>query len=348
MSLTNFVFGTRHALCASALVLLSISTRSSGASDTDLVVLASGNRMTGEVTELSRGELAFSVDGAGTIDIDWNNVVSLRSAQPLDIELASGELMTGSIESFAPGLLQIATDTGRKNIRMSDVIRMQPHAATFRARTSGDIDLGFDFLTAHDEIDWTLNASVEHRTKKYLSELSVSSLIRRHDDETTQQRNHLELESRRLLRERWFAVGLLEAEEDAELDLDLRVLVGAAMGRTVVQSNRTALAMYAGVDLSHEEYAGGADYDDQVAELLAAVQWEWFEVGGDVDAVIEATAYVSPDDGRRRLQLESSLRRSLIRDYYWSLNLYESYNSDPPPGLEKSDLGISFTIGRSF
>jgi Protein of unknown function, DUF481 len=348
MLLTRFLVDTRLALCASALVLLAFPARSSGASETDLVVFASGNRMTGQVTELSRGELAFSVDGAGSIDIDWNNVVSLRSVEPLDIELASGELMTGSIESVAQGLLQVTTDTGRKNVRMSDVIRMQPHAATFRARTSGDIDLGFDFLTAHDEIDWTLNASVEHRTKKYLSEVSLSSLVRRHDGETSQQRNHLEFESRRLLEQRWFAVGLLEAEEDDELDLDLRVLVGAAMGRTLVRSHRTALAMYAGVDVSHEEYAGVSDYDDDVAELLVALQWEWFEVGGDVEAVVEATAYISPDDGRRRLQLESSLRRSLVRDFYWSLNLYESYNSDPPPGLEKSDLGVSITLGRSF
>jgi hypothetical protein len=33
---------------------------------------------------------------------------------------------------------------------------------------------------------------------------------------------------------------------------------------------------------------------------------------------------------------------------FWSLNLYESYDSEPPPGTDSSDVGLSFALGRSF
>jgi putative salt-induced outer membrane protein YdiY len=322
-----------------------------------LVVLSSGNQMTGEVRELSRGRLNFRVAGAGSnaiasingsIDIEWANVATLRTSQLLDIELNNGTLMTGSIETTAPGLLEIATSAGPVRVNMPDIVRIQRHQETFGGRVSGNIDLGFDFLTANDEIDWTLNASARHRTPRYDTEVSVSSLIRRQDSDTSQQRNHLEVESRRLLEKRWFAAGLFEAEDDAELDLDLRILLGAAAGRTLIQTKQTSLAVYGGIDVSHEEFSGSSDDDDNVFEVLGAMQWDWFEPGGNLEALLEATTYVSPEDGRIRLQVEGSLRHDLARDFYLSFNVYENYNSDPPEGSEKSDLGVSITIGRSF
>lgn len=339
----------RTVLCRlMALVLLVAGAASHAA---DLVVLTSGNRMTGTVRQLSRGELTFSIEGAGSggrVDIDWNNVEALESAQRLDVELMSGERFSGPITSPSAGKLEVATDAGAKLIDLKDVVRIDPIEATFRERTRGSVDLGFDFLSAHDEIDWTFNFEARNRTKNYLTEASLSSLVRRRDSETAQQRNHLQIGSRRFLADRWFALGLFEAEEDRELDLDLRLLVGAALGRTLVQSNRTVFALYGGLDLAHEEFSGVSENDDDIVEALAALEWDWFDIGGDIELLIKATTYFALDDGRVRVALESSLRHDIARNYYLSLNLYESYNSDPPEGLEKSDLGVAITFGRSF
>src|SRR5690606_19554249 len=69
----------------------------------EFVLLSSGNRMTGTVRALDRGELTFTIDGAGTVDIDWKNVETLQSEQRFDVELASGERLAGSIVAGAPG-----------------------------------------------------------------------------------------------------------------------------------------------------------------------------------------------------------------------------------------------------
>jgi hypothetical protein len=313
----------------------------------DVVTLTSGNRMAGEIRDLSRGELEFSIDGVrGWSFIDWSNIASLQSTQRFEIVLASGERIAGVIASLSKGQLEIQTDAGRKTITQADVIFMRSVGATFVDRLEGSVDLGLEFLTADDEIDWTLNTEAIHRTRNYLSEVSISSLLRRRDDVTAQRRNHFELTSRRLLERRWFVLGDLQAEEDQELDLDSRFLFGVAAGRTLVQSNRTTFAVYGGFDVSREKFSG-LDVDN-VPEALAAIEWDWFEISGDLELLLEATTYHALDDGRVRVEVEGSVRHDILGDYYLSLNVFESYNSDPPAGLEKSDLGVSFTIGRSF
>src|SRR5262245_64354287 len=88
--------------------VLALSNRAFGA-QTDTLVLSSGNRVTGSVSGLSRGELSFDIDGAGEVAIDWKNVESLESPRKLDVDLRSGERVSGTIRSPQPGQLEVRT-----------------------------------------------------------------------------------------------------------------------------------------------------------------------------------------------------------------------------------------------
>src|SRR5690606_17077897 len=80
---------------------------SSQEDDRDIVVLETGNRLIGTIVALYRGELSFSIDGAGPVDIDWSNVESLTSTRVLDVELSTGERLSGSLSSAGRGRLDI-------------------------------------------------------------------------------------------------------------------------------------------------------------------------------------------------------------------------------------------------
>lgn len=315
------------------------------ASAEDLVVLDTGSRMTGTITELARGELRFFIDGAGSVDIDWRHVVELRSPERFYIELASGERHIGTVAADA-GQLTIVTDAGSQRLDMSKVLRIEPAKDTFTERLRGSVDGGFDFLSANDEIDWTINAALQHRTRRYLTEASISSLLRRRNGSTAHRRNHFDIGTRRLLDNRWFVLGQLIVEEDRELDLDSRVLLGLAPGRTLSQSQRAIFSVYGGVDADREKFRGLDS--DTVFELHGGLEWDWFEVGGNNELEFEAITFYAPDLSRVRVEVQAVLRRDIANNFYWALRLYESYNSDPPEDFENSDLGIGITIGRSF
>lgn len=316
----------------------------------DVVVLTTDNRLEGEVIELSRGELMFAIDGAGPVEIDWSNVETLTSTREFDVELESGERLSGSIFSPSPGQLAVTAVTAGTTpaaVETQEVIRITPIAATPAERTSGYVDFGLDFLTANDELDLKVDAKVENLMRNYLTTLSIDSIVSEVDDETSQRRNYFQLASRRLLQNRWFAIGRLHLEEDLELDLDSRTLLGFGAGRTLIQSNRAVVALYGGLAGDRERYRGIPGREDS-AEAFVTVEWDWFKLGGDTQVTTNATTYFSFDRSRRRVELDASLHRAIFGNVHWSVSLYESYDSDPPPGLENSDLGLSFAIGRSF
>src|SRR5690606_11923298 len=160
-----------------------------------------------EVIGLSRGELAFSIDGAGRVDIDWNNVETLTSARAFDVELESGERLSGSIFSPSAGRLAVTAGTTPATVDTEQVVRITPLAATATDRTSGYVDFGLDFLTANDELDLRINAEVENVMRNFITTFSMDSIVSKVDDETAQRRNYFQLASRRLLENRWFVVG---------------------------------------------------------------------------------------------------------------------------------------------
>ncbi|HEX6997470.1 MAG TPA: DUF481 domain-containing protein [Gammaproteobacteria bacterium] len=313
----------------------------------DLVVLVTGNRMTGEVVELSRGELTFAIDGAGRVDIDWSNVELLESMRLMQVELGSGERLSGTLRVPSPARLEVVTEAGATPVDMREVIRITPIQGTFLDRTSGSLELGFDTFNANDELDWTLHGELEHRTQRYLTALSVDSLVRRRDDAERQQRNDLVLSSRRFLRDRWFALGMLELEENRELGLSSRALIGGAIGRTLRQTNRTIFALYAGLDYDRERYRDVPGTADDT-EVLGALEWDWFEVSGDMELEATLMVFSSLEESRNRAKLDVTLRRGIVRGYYWSVNLYEDYDSDPPADFDDTDYGLGIGIGRQF
>lgn len=314
---------------------------------TDTVTLTSGNRMSGTVNGLLRGRLLFEIDGIGDVLIDWNNVAALSSTRIIVVEIPSGTRLIGLVSSSSADSITVRTEAGPRTIAKRDAIRMTPIAATVRDRTTGSVDVGFALLNANDEFDLTLNGDAENRTGPYVTNLSVSLLVRRLNDQTAQSRNRLDLRSRKFLPDRWFGLGLLELEQNRFLDLNLRMLAGVAPGRMLLQTNRAIVSVYAGVDYLLADYRGVEERKSH-AEALAAFEWDWFEIGGATQVSLLATGFVGLGEGGARSDVVGRLRRDFLADFYWSLNLFHEYNNEPPPGLRTTDYGFGLSIGRSF
>jgi hypothetical protein len=104
--------------------------------------------------------------------------------------------------------------------------------------------------------------------------------------------------------------------------------------------------MYGGADGDREDFRG---FDtDTIFELHGAVEWDWFDASNDNNLEFRTIAYYSPELSRTRVEAQATFRHDIVNDFYWALRAYESYNSDPPEGLEKSDAGFGLSIGRSF
>ena len=98
------------------------------------------------------GLLEYSVDHiVGGLRIKWEHVLRLTSDQPLDIELGNGQFYFGSfVESSADGELRIQTAAGEFDVKMADVVLIEPIKSSFWKRFDGNLSTGLSFAKASD------------------------------------------------------------------------------------------------------------------------------------------------------------------------------------------------------
>jgi len=77
-----------------------------GAAD-DEVKLKNGDRLTGKITSLAGGKLVLETTHSGPIKIDWAQVVSIKTDNPIKVKLATKEILEGKISPGAEGRLKV-------------------------------------------------------------------------------------------------------------------------------------------------------------------------------------------------------------------------------------------------
>jgi hypothetical protein len=327
-------------------VILVVTLRTTAfAQGMDVVQVKNGDRFTGDVSELKRGELAFSTAAAGTIDIAWSQVVRLTSTQMLDVELSSGTRYTGTISSPADGELVVQTTAGpTMPIPLSEIAHIRVVGATFLERTSGTVDFGLRLTNGAQS--YTFEGAAINRTRSYETELTVSSWFSKQDEAENESRNNVELDFRRLLTRRWFALALGQWQQDDELELDRRLLFGGGIGRWLVDDSEMHLALEGGLDYTGALYQD-ADETDHSAEVFGDVDWHWSPTSATTLATLARTE-ISLDQKRIRLDFDGTLRRDIFWNLYWSVNAFEEYDSDPPDDRPRSSFGLAIGLGWTF
>ena len=81
---------------AGVLLIIAFFSSPVHADKTDIVILANGDAVTGEIKGLEFGSLRYSTDSMGTVSIDWEDITSVQSDQSLQIELTDGRRYFGS------------------------------------------------------------------------------------------------------------------------------------------------------------------------------------------------------------------------------------------------------------
>lgn len=341
------VIRLRHLTAAWLLVLLT-SVPCFAGPKTDVIELLNGDRITCEIQKLERGKLTVKTDGLGTISIEWNDVARITSPSNFVVELETGLRYFGTLVAGDARTVNVGTTAGVDKLDLGTVVRINPMGRSFWRRLDGSISAGFNFTQANVETQWTFSSKLTYRGPKWVSTLTGDSLLTDREDAARQTRNNISLLSQRLLGPRWAAVGFSQLQQNEELSLNLRAVFGGGPLRAVVQTNQTLLNLMGGVAYTTEQYAGADDVS--VLEAVAGADWDWFTYDGRSTnmGLTALTFYALTGDARFRLELNTSFKSDIISDLYWSINMFESFNSLPPTGQKKNDFGISAAIGWTF
>lgn len=332
------------------LLLLIFCNATVWAAKTDIVLLRNGDRITGEVKGLELGKLTFKTDSMGTVYIEWEEIEELFSSTGQAIELTNGQRFYGPLaKGENEEMMVVKTEQGPVGLSTEDIISMYPVEASFWDRLDISADLGFKWDKGSNVGKYSIGVSTELRNPRYISRASFTSEVTTQQGREDSARATLDYTHLVFRQNKRYHAFFGNVENNDELGVDLRVLLGAGYGAVPVRSQRSWLSVGAGLAVNREFPVDG-DPESNL-EAVGMLTYDYFKYSNP-ERSFTSNFRVFPsvtDLGRWRATFDMDFRFELVSDLYWKLYFYTSYDSDPI-AIEgaSSDYGVTSSLGYKF
>ena len=348
---------------SSAFLLSILISMPAVAAKTDVIVLINGDRVTGEVKSLEFGVLRYSTDSMGTVNIDWEDVISLTSNQSMQVEMDSGTRYFGNLhQSEAPGLINVGRGENVEALSKRSVVRLTPIETSERliGRFEGSVGFSLDADKGSEVSTSRVEADSGYWSREFFVGLDLTSTITDQSGAETTERNSLALNYQRFKNNRWFTDWVVSSERNDALGLDQRLTIGGGLGRYVIQSNSNQLSLLAGLNVTREELAAddiagipeNPTEDDLVSTNIEAkftLDYLHRSLSPDTDWSFSVEIYPLLDDfSSLRGESELKFSREFIDDLYFDISLFYSFVSEVTTEADNTDYGINTALTYKF
>jgi hypothetical protein len=342
--------GRRLLLAALLLAAASAGSTAAAAPKVDAVVLRNGSRIVGEIRSMSKSRLELKTDDMGTLQIEWDNIVSLTAPEFFEVEHMNGGLYFGALApSTKADTVTIVADWGADQLPLSQIARIQLVKSGFWDKFRGSLDAGAGYTSATELLQLNVDAQLRYTRPRFEAFAQADAVVTQQPEADDTQRSSLTLGYARIWpnRHRVFAQGSLE--QNRELGFDLRSSLLGGWAYALARDRRNQLIGGAGLAVNREKPVEG----ESTTNLEAAFGLDYANFAYDfpnTDVQLTAFGFLGLNHwGRFRLEASASLRRELVSDFFFGLKGYESYDSEPPTaGAKQNDWGLSLSLGYSF
>jgi hypothetical protein len=302
------------------------------------------------VSSLDRGRLEYKTDDQGTLYIEWDKVATVTAAGQFDVGTSDGRRFVGSLRTDASRTLVVVETVGVVSLPMSEVTDIFQIGRSFWKKLDGSIDVGFSYTRSSEIAQLNANTSVVYRRPSFEARVTGSATATQtSDEEGRDDRGTLQFSYVRYRGARWFVGGGAGLETNESLGIKLRSQVNAAVGQRLVNSNRAQLWLGGGLAFNNEQ-----GVDTEATENLEAIMsfrtsyYAYDFPNTNLDVSLQYYPSLS-DFGRQRLQFDTSVRREIWKDVTLSVNVFDTFDSDPPSeDADQNDVGVVFSFGFSF
>lgn len=317
----------------------------------DKIYLKNGDRITGNIKELDRGKLRVKTTTMDTIYLNWIDVESIESNTFLRIAKTDGTLTYGRVQkSDMTENLQIydgETITEIPTLEVASAKRLRVNDSFWR-RIEGDVSAGMDYKKASDILLVNVASNLRLREEKYEIAFGFNWNETTRTDDNNSSRADLRSDYTRALRNRWFWKASGGLERNQELGIDLRAIVSGTTGRYFVQTSTMRIEASIGLAASSEDRIAGTT--QKGVEGLIRSSFDIFQLNIPTTRLTANINFFPgiTESGRIRVNTDINLRNELVRDLFWDLSFYSSYDNQPADGFNGEDYGIVTSLGASF
>jgi len=314
-----------------------------------VIVLRNGDHLTGEVKQLSRGQLKLTTDDAGTVYIEWDKIVAVTTALQYEVVTTSGARYVGALAQASPTQLKVvATDGTETVLAFLDVVSFASIKVGFLERIDGTLDIGGSYTKSSGVGQMTVDLDANYRRPSYDVFTNFVSTITRSSSETitpfTLRSGYLHFRD-----DGWIFSPFVYVSRNVDLGLSLGTAAAFTAGRYVQRSNRRETLVAFGAAVGKEELTDGRTIGD--FDAVASITISFFRHDYPRTAV-DLSLLTFPELnrwGRVRANANARLKRELFRDFITAITAYDTFDSQPQVAdVSRNDVGVTFSIGWTF
>ena len=306
-----------------------------------------GSVIIGEILGLEDGEdLIVDTEYMDEVVIEWEAITEIRETQIIEVELFNGQRLFGRMAVDEKGVSIIGDDT-TVTLPPDSVFAIAEVNETFWEGFEIYTDIGMNLVRGNNEVtQLSFGAGVGYDGRDFETSLDATTIINEQTEGQDLRRATLAGNYTYRLPRNWQASGLLQFESDDQQGLNLRTLVGGAIGNRVYNQRRMRVDLFGGLVLNSEEFEE-QPRTESLEGLLGAGYRLRSAKGIDIDATLAVLPSLEQSD-RVRVQFDASLSVDLFADLDFKLSVYDRYDSQPPPGNETNDSGLTLGLSWSY
>ncbi|MBK9155576.1 MAG: DUF481 domain-containing protein [Chloracidobacterium sp.] len=331
----------------------------------DQITLKNGDRITGKIVKKDGDKIVIETESAGVIAVLWAAVDKVASDAPLNLELADGQTIKGTVATVDSRLEVETIDAGKVVVEREKVTtaRNEAEQAKFIAERdrmlnpsfgdlwTGSADVGYSLTTGNSKTQ-AFTAGIRAARETVKDKITVYANAVQASNSTT----GVSVTTAKALwfggrydyniNRKLFVFGSGDFEIDSPQLLDLRMVFGGGIGYRAIRNERTQLDLFGGAAYNREYFQTGLKRSS--AELT---------IGNELKHRLNKRMKVSQrfvgypnlsEFGRFRAQFDASLLTDINGWLGWHITVADRFNSDPVLGAEKNDLLLSTGLRVNF
>jgi hypothetical protein len=319
---------------------------------TDIVYMRNGDKITGEIQSLSKGQLNIKPDYASSaFAIDWEKVERLESSQLFVVTDPNGVSHSGTLTGGPRPHTITVVESTKTTLPHESVVEIDELGSTFLKRMRGNIDLGTSFARSNAQKILTLQTGLGYQSEKNISTLNSSTQFT--SQKETSDTNETTVKTayfHQLRRSDWYGGAIANFLSSSEQEIALQSTLGAAVANRVIFTNKTNLNLIGGLGYTVQRNSKGSMSNGPTHSLDSAfaVQYSTFRFDS---TTFDTTVWVYPSltsPGRVRMTLNQDVYYKFLGDFYFRMSFYDNYDNQPVVGAPSNNLGVSSSIGWSF
>lgn len=342
-------FRIRNLFLAAGMVFLTLLP-AAAREKSDFITLKNGNSFYGEINKLERGMLTVNADMMGTVQIKWEDVVSVTSKYVFAVRDTRGILYLGTLQETPDSRkVNIAGPRPVSDLDHQMIVEISEVGGSIWNRFSGLIDLGFTFAKASDRTQLNLSSQLNYTSERRAAQATYDVMLSNSKGEQDINRAALTLSGNYSIGKKWHVFSKGKLEHNLELELDQRFSFLGGPSYDILKTNRSLLMLFGGISYTNEAYASQGNFNN--AEGAVGVEVQFFKLyTPKIDFVGGFSVYPNiTTSGRVRLEFDTKLRLEIFKDFFVSFSYYDSYDSKPPSETAtKHDFGFVSGVTWSF